>query len=242
VDLAAGLAIVVIAVVVVWRALVYAARPAEPSTTTADRTRLPQPVPTDLISLTDAFERGDSAAKVVIVEYADLECPACSTFAKETFRPLMAKYVETGRARFAFRHFPLPNHPMARPAAIAAQCAAEQDKFWEFYEGVFQRQVKLDDTVVLSLVKSLGLNRNRWSACLKGDATRTVEKDFDEARKLKLRGTPTFVIGRAEAGGQMRPVSVLVGAKSLLDFDLAVAEAEKQSSGSNGAASKQNVK
>ena len=85
----------------------------------------------------------------------------------------------------------------------------------------------LDDAVLQSMAKSLGLDRVRWSACLKGDAAAKVQRDFDEARKLKLGGTPTFLIGTTGADGQMHATSRLNGARPLTDFDAAIVQAEK---------------
>lgn len=226
VEFGAALSIVVIGIVVVWPLL----RPVEVRTTVTGDPPGPRPVPvpSDSISLERAFVKGDPAAKVVIVEYADLQCPACIRFANETLKPLIAKHVDTGRVRFAFRHFPLPNHPMARPAAIAAQCAGEQGKFWQFSERLFQASPKLDEAFLQSSVTSLALDRSVWSRCRKTDAAAAlVQRDFEEARKLKLRATPAFLIGTIDGSGQFRATAALYGAQSLAEFDAAIAQAEK---------------
>jgi len=135
--------------------------------------------------------------------------------------------------RLGFRHFPLSIHPMAKPAAIAAQCASEQGKFWEFYTALFQVS-KLDDTAIQSAVRSTRIDRSTWSKCLTGTAVGAVQNDLEEAKRLRLRATPAFVIGSVAAGKQLRVTSLLYGAVQLGDLDAAIAQAEKSAGQQKG--------
>lgn len=220
INLAASLGIVVIAIIAV-SGYFRSPAPAETADLPARRPRPAEPVPTSPVSLEGAFLKGTPSAPVTVLEYADLECPACGKFATETFPQLIEKYVSTGKVRFSFRHFPLAIHQMAKPAAAAAQCAGEQARFWEFQDMLFHRKGPLDDRVIEAAMKSLSLDRAAWSACLKRAAI-AVDRDADSARELKLRGTPTFLIGRTDEAMQLHVTSVLFGSRPLSEFDAAI--------------------
>ena len=170
--------------------------------------------------------KGRTEAPVIVVEYADFECPACARFAKDTYPALKAALIDTGRIRFGFRHFPLPKHPTAQLAAVAAQCAAEQNKFWEFYETVFRRSEKLSAAIVNSAGVSLGLDKARWATCRKGEAVGIVENHLQEARTLRLKGTPVFLIGSAIAPDKLSVKTAIYGAQAVSEFENAVKQVE----------------
>lgn len=83
---------------------------------------------------------GDKKAKVTIVEFSDFECPFCNRFFKDTLPQIKKDYVDTGKTVLYYRHFPLGFHPLAKPFAIASECANEQGKFWEFHDKIFEEQ------------------------------------------------------------------------------------------------------
>lgn len=83
---------------------------------------------------------GDMNAKVTLIEYSDFQCPFCDKFFRETYPLLKKEYVDTGKVRLVYRHFPLSFHPLAEPAARASECANEQGKFWEMHDGIFKLQ------------------------------------------------------------------------------------------------------
>jgi protein-disulfide isomerase len=87
----------------------------------------------------DAPVLGKSDAPVTIVEFSDFECPYCARFMKDTYPQIKTKYIDTGKVRVVFRHFPLSFHASAQKAAEAGECAARQGKFSEFHELVFQK-------------------------------------------------------------------------------------------------------
>lgn len=82
---------------------------------------------------------GDENAPVTIVEFSDLECPFCEQFFSGAYPQIKKDYIDTGKVKMYFRHYPLPFHPMAKPAAVAVECANEQGKFWELHDRIFQR-------------------------------------------------------------------------------------------------------
>lgn len=82
---------------------------------------------------------GDENAPVTIVEFSDLECPYCQQFFKDAYPQIKKEYIDTGKAKLYYRHYPLPFHPMAKPSAVAVECANDQGKFWEMHDRIFTR-------------------------------------------------------------------------------------------------------
>ena len=83
---------------------------------------------------------GKDSAQVTIVEFSDFQFPFCNRFCKEAFPSIKKDYIDTGKVKFYFRHYPLPGHPLATPFANAAECANEQGKFWDFHDKIFDSQ------------------------------------------------------------------------------------------------------
>ncbi|MEK7383124.1 MAG: thioredoxin domain-containing protein, partial [Elusimicrobiota bacterium] len=82
-------------------------------------------------------QKGPANAKILIVEFSDFECPACR-YAVKPLHELLALY--EGKVRFVFKHFPLRMHRWAPAAAIAAECAGRQGRFWEYHDRLYDRQ------------------------------------------------------------------------------------------------------
>src|SRR3989338_4665377 len=80
---------------------------------------------------------GKEDALVTIIEFSDYECPFCERFYKQTLPSIKSTYIETGKAMFVYRDFPLGFHSQAEPAAIAANCAGEQRKYFQFHDKIF---------------------------------------------------------------------------------------------------------
>jgi protein-disulfide isomerase len=144
---------------------------------------------------------GSSAAQVMIIEFTDLQCPYCARFANTTWPRLRQEYIETGKVRFATRDLPLPFHAFALPAAIAARCAGQQGRFWEFREALFRDQASLPAEPYAGLAQSLGLDAAQFADCRRDPAVaRMVQADIALAKSSNIRSTPTFVIGRIVDG------------------------------------------
>ncbi|MBK8267720.1 MAG: thioredoxin domain-containing protein [Planctomycetes bacterium] len=79
------------------------------------------------------------APTITVVEYADLQCPACGNFARNFFDQLKTDYIDTGKIRYVYRHYPLNSHPRAIPLAEAAECISNQDEdaFFQYVEEIF---------------------------------------------------------------------------------------------------------
>jgi len=145
---------------------------------------------------------GDARAKVTVVSFVDYECPF-SARANETFAALREKYGDELRVAFANR--PLPMHPHARVAALAALAAAEQGRFAALHPRLFEATPKGEEAIVAA-ARAAGLDMPRWEAVRNGDAMHAALMRTEEtAQALDVTGTPTsFVEGRRIEGAQPR--------------------------------------
>jgi protein-disulfide isomerase len=145
--------------------------------------------------------KGPDKAPIELVEFSDFQCPFCQR-ANPTVQQLLAKYGD--RVRFTYRHFPLPNHPAARPAAEASACADDQGQFWAFHDRLFAAPDKLTEADFKAHAAALKLDMAKFEACVNTHHFKElVEKDAKEGEALGVTGTPAFFInGRALEGAQ----------------------------------------
>jgi protein-disulfide isomerase len=162
---------------------------------------------------------GRPDAPLTLVEFTDLECPYCRAFHVGTFEQLKREYIDTGKLRFFSRDFPLDFHRNARPAALAVRCAGEQGKFWEMRHGVTLNAAALSREVYDKLALELGLDTDRFNACIAADRYRTeVDRDVSDALAAGVNGTPTFVLGPTSPGASVEGQRI-VGALPFPMFD-----------------------
>jgi protein-disulfide isomerase len=153
----------------------------------------------DAVSDAD-WTRGPADAPVTLVEYADYECPYCWD-AHPIVETLLA--ADGDRVRFAFRHFPLISaHPRALPAAMAAEAAGTQGKFWQMHALLFEGRGRLADDDLRGYARQLGLDLQRFDRDRNDPA---VEGRIRRGRIIGARsgvnGTPTFFINGERYGG-----------------------------------------
>jgi len=161
-------------------------------------------------------KRGADKAVITIVEYSDFECPFCSRF-HPTLQQAMTEY--EGKIRWVYRHFPLSFHPQARPAALASECAAEQGKFWEYADKLFENQTQLSDTYYTQLAGELGLNTNQFKDCYDSEeyASR-VDSDQAGGAQAGISGTPgSFIIGEDGSIQEIRGAQPYSAVKAAID-------------------------
>lgn len=153
-----------------------------------------EPIQRVAVSIDDDPALGPTDAPITIVEFSDYQCPYCQRWHAETFHALLDAY--PGQIRFVYRDFPLYNlHPEAEPAAIAANCAQEQDKFWEFHELLFSDKFDLSKAAYISYAEELGLDKTAFEACLSSDKyLAEVTADYQYAGSLGVNSTPTFFV------------------------------------------------
>jgi protein-disulfide isomerase len=159
--------------------------------------KLPVRTPTRIeISAAD-WLKGNTEAKVSLLEYSDFECPSCGNY----YPVLKRLFGEFGdRVKFIYRHFPLPQHKHADPAARAAEAAGRQGRFWEMHDRIFEgretwsKQADAEETFV-GYAGQLGLDPERFRADLKSaDVRKAVEEDRRSGERAGLQGTPTFFL------------------------------------------------
>jgi protein-disulfide isomerase len=151
--------------------------------------------------------RGPADAPVTIMTFSDYQCPYCIR-SEPVLAEVLARYPE--QVRLVHRHFPLDSiHPFARPAAEAAMCAEEQDKFWEFHDAIFARAGQLSEDSFAEIGSELGLDRDALNECMEERRyAEFVQNDFDAGRAAGVTGTPAFFVN----GVSMR------GSRSVEDF------------------------
>lgn len=164
--------------------------------------------------------KGDENAPVTIVEFADFECPFCGQFYSNTLSQLVEEYVDTGKVKLYYRHLPLDFHPQARPAALASECANEQDAFWDYHDVLFENNATLGTANTDKYVEwatSLGLNANQFRTCLESEKyAENVDGDSAAATAAQASGTPTFYIN----GQQLVGAQPLTSFKAIIDAEL----------------------
>ncbi len=146
------------------------------------------------VEVGDAPVFGKEGAHVTVVEFSDFQCPFCSR-AAETVTQLKKKY--GSKIKLAFKHFPLPMHSNARPAAEAAMCVNDQgtDKFWKFHDLAFKGQDKLDSASLEKYAKEAGADTKKFSECIGAKKFAAyVQKDIEYGEKIGVKSTPTFFV------------------------------------------------
>ena len=165
----------------------------------------PQPSGPIEISADDDPVLGDVNTPITIIEFSDFQCPFCGRFFAETLPLIKQNYVDTGKAKFVYRDFPLSSiHPEATPAAEAAECADEQGKFWEFHNGLFENQASLSTALYQNLAEKYGLDIGQFEQCIGTRKYQSeVQADFSYGSGLGITGTPTvFINGKMIVGAQ----------------------------------------
>lgn len=141
--------------------------------------------------------KGNPDASVVLLEYSDLQCPACAAF-QPALEEVFAKYGDV--LRFEYKHFPLPVHNLAEPAARAAEAAGQQDSFFPYHDLLFANQATWSrspnpNALFIKYAEELGLDVELFKRHLNSSLIRDkVRADGLAAREAGLTGTPTFFL------------------------------------------------
>jgi len=163
---------------------------------------------------------GKSDAPLTLVEFTDYQCPYCKRFYDSTFAQLKKEYIDTGKLRFVSRNLPLPFHPFAEGAALAAACAGDQDKdkYWKMRDALFSHSTELQADKVQGYAKELGLNMQRFNKCVESKKhLKKIEADMAAARAIGITGTPSFLLARGS--GDEVEGEKLIGAQPFAAFD-----------------------
>jgi protein-disulfide isomerase len=157
-----------------------------------------------VVSLTgeERHIKGSSQPLLTISEFADFRCPQCAR-ARLTFKQLLDG--NPNAIRLIFHHYPLdsscnPNvpqqvHPGSCAASVAAECAGEQGKFWEYADLLFSDQKEYTPADFSGLAGKLNLDLNRFQSCIDdGKVKEHIRRDIEEAERIGIKATPTLII------------------------------------------------
>ncbi|MFZ6027250.1 MAG: DsbA family protein [Chloroflexota bacterium] len=172
----------------------------------------PQDVKRYDVPVDDDYVYGSMDAEITIIEFSDFQCPYCQKWYVEVLQPLLEMY--PGQIRFVYRDFPLFNiHPEALPAAIAANCAGEQGKYYEFHNSLFDGKYGLNADAYTKYASDLNLDGEQFAACVETQKySDEVMADYEWATTLGIQSTPTFFINGIP----------LVGAQPLETFKMVI--------------------
>ena len=152
---------------------------------------------------------GNPHATATVVEFGDFECPNCKQ-AAPAVKLLLERF--SGRIAFVYRHFPLQEvHPHALHAALAAEAAAAQGKFWQMHDLLYENQDALQPDDVIVYAAAAGVDRREVADDLSAHTQRArVQRDVDSGTRSGVKGTPTFFVnGRRFEGDWRDPASLM---------------------------------
>lgn len=151
---------------------------------------------------------GNKNAKVTVIEFADFQCPFCERYFKDAEAGIRKNYVDTGKVKFAFRHYAFLGQESTW-AAQASECANEQGKFWEYHDYLYNNQGQENSGAfskdkLKSFAQTLGLNTSQFNSCLDSDKyAKQVADDQKAGQDAGVNGTPaTFINGQLISGAQ----------------------------------------
>lgn len=168
----------------------------------------------------DDYVLGNANAPVAIIEFGDFQCPFCTKVFLETEPKIREEYINTGKVKWVMRDFIAPYHTKGDEAAIAAQCAGLQGKYFEMHDKLFSnsftsdnwgddkaisRQSGYTESKAIELFKSyakeLGLDSKKFNDCLDNKQfADEISKDKSDGQATGVTGTPTFLIGNDKNG------------------------------------------
>ena len=141
--------------------------------------------------------KGEKEAAATLIEYSDFQCPACGSY-----YPIVKKVTEdlSAKVRFAYRHFPLPQHKNAKLAATVAEAAGKQGKFWEMHDLIFQNQSDWSEeknaaVLFAKYAQDIGLDLARFQTDIASDDIKAkIENDYKSGVKAGVNSTPSFFL------------------------------------------------
>lgn len=216
-DILANSAIVIVAVLLLWTLL-------KPDAGADDGVDALEDVAMSASLLTKRVGTGDR----ILLEFADFQCLYCAEYALEDLPRLKQELVDAGRLSYAYLHFPLKGiHPEAAMAGVAAECAGQQERFWEMHDRLFANQRRLSNKEFAGQARAIGLDSTQFGECMQSEeAAAAVETDFKQGLALGVKATPTFFIGTIGADGMVELSSRMRGQVTLEGIEAALARDE----------------
>ena len=159
---------------------------------------------------------GPADAPITIIEFSDYQCPYCQRWHEQVYSRLLEEYPD--QVRIVYRDFPLGGHPQAIPAAEAANCANEQDAYWQYHDKLFSYEYNLGNDAYLAYASELGLDMTAFTDCIENEKyADEISSDIAYAQWLGVSSTPTFFINGIFIEGALPYESF----KSVIDQELA---------------------
>jgi protein-disulfide isomerase len=161
-------------------------------------------------ALLDEPAQGAADAPVTIIEFADFKCGFCLRHFTQTLPILREEYIATGKVRYIFHNFPILG-VQSRWAALAAECAHEQGRFWEYHDQLFaltQQGQEFLRSRLKSVAAELGLDAAQFNSCLDSEKyLGEVQEDLAVGQKAGVTGTPSFLVNGELVNGA-QPIEV----------------------------------
>lgn len=155
-------------------------------------------------------------AKITLVEFTDFQCPYC-----QEMHPIISSLRERfgDDLNYVVKHIPNPDaHPQAPLAAVAVECARDLGVMDDYVDLVFAHQDALYAEDLIGYAKSLGLDEQDFTACLSDEEVASrIQDDLFEAKKVQIRGTPTFFINGARLQGVQKEQDLVALMEALKD-------------------------
>ena len=165
---------------------------------------------------------GDNNAKVIIIEFADFQCPFCAKLFTSVEPQLKKDYIDTGKVKFYFRHYAFLGQESTW-AAEASECANEQGKFWDYHDFLYNHQGQENSGAFAKdklegFAQQIGLNSSQFNSCLESDKyAQKIKDDLSAGQTAGVQGTPTTFING----------TLVDGARPYTDFKTVIDQALK---------------
>lgn len=146
--------------------------------------------------------QGDANAPITLVEFGDFNCGYCGKWTMETLPRIREKYIDTGKVRMAFIHFPILGDD-SMTSAHGAECAAKQDKFWDYHNVLYASQgIGFTPANLSKLAADLGLDKASFESCLANFKDQpAIDDDIRLGQVMGVRGTPAFLVNSIPLAG-----------------------------------------
>ena len=153
------------------------------------------------VSADDDPSKGAATASVTIIQFAEYQCPYCGQ-ADKVIDQVLQQY--DGKVKVVFRDYPLGFHDRAIPAAVAANCAGDQGKYWEMHKLLMSNQRALEEADFVAHATALQLDLAKWNTCRQDPKQAAeVQKDFEDGNAVGVSGTPAFFINGIMLSGAL---------------------------------------
>lgn len=161
---------------------------------------------------------GDLNAPVTVVEWSDFQCPYCKKFYEDTIKEIKTNYVDTGKVRFVYKHFPLSFHESAELSAMAVECANEQGVWYEYHEAIFENQEgNYDESDLIKWSEGIVSDQNEFRSCLTSNRySEKIKNDMNYGQSIGVQGTPGSVVNGIKIDGA-QPYAVVA---SIIESEL----------------------